>query len=76
VLLPGIPNPGERRADQAGNGVVATAETTILTENEQLAGINADYEQRFGFHDAEHYLYKAPEGLSRGDRREDLGVQV
>jgi hypothetical protein len=38
---------------------VATAETTILTENEQLAGINADYEQRYGFHDAENYLYKA-----------------
>jgi hypothetical protein len=27
---------------------VATAETTILTENQQLAGINADYEQRYG----------------------------
>jgi len=44
---------------------VATPETTILTENEQLAGINADYEQRYGFHDAEHYLYKAPKGLNR-----------
>jgi Fe-S cluster assembly protein SufB len=44
---------------------VATAEATILTENEQLAGINADYEQRYGFHDAENYLYKAPKGLSR-----------
>ena len=31
---------------------MATADTTILTENEQLAGINADYEQRYGFHDA------------------------
>ncbi len=37
----------------------------MLTENEQLAGINADYEERYGFHDAEHYLYKAPKGLSR-----------
>src|SRR5690348_7639801 len=36
-----------------------------LTENEQLAAINADYEQRYGFHDAEHYLYKAPKGLTR-----------
>jgi hypothetical protein len=45
---------------------VATAEATVLTENEQLAGINADYEQRYGFHDAENYLYKAPKGLSRG----------
>ena len=37
----------------------------VLTENEQLAGINADYEERYGFHDAEHYLYKAPKGLNR-----------
>ncbi len=44
---------------------MATPEATILTENEQLAGINADYEQRYGFHDAENYLYKAPKGLSR-----------
>jgi Fe-S cluster assembly protein SufB len=44
---------------------VATLEATILTENEQLAGINADYEQRYGFHDAENYLYKAPKGLNR-----------
>ena len=44
---------------------MATSEATILTENEQLAGINADYEQRYGFHDAENYLYKAPKGLSR-----------
>jgi Fe-S cluster assembly protein SufB len=44
---------------------VATPKATILTENEQLAGINADYEQRYGFHDAEHYLYKAPRGLNR-----------
>ena len=37
----------------------------MLTGNEQLAGINADYEQRYGFHDAENYLYKAPKGLNR-----------
>ena len=36
-----------------------------LTENEQLAAINADYEQRYGFRDAEHYLYKAPKGINR-----------
>src|SRR5437588_953996 len=36
-----------------------------LTENEQLAAINADYDQRYGFHDAENYLYKAPKGLNR-----------
>jgi Fe-S cluster assembly protein SufB len=44
---------------------VATGEAAVLTGNDQLAGINADYEQRYGFHDAENYLYKAPKGLSR-----------
>src|ERR1700733_436144 len=44
---------------------MAPAEAATLTENAQLAGINADYEERYGFHDAEHYLYKAPKGLSR-----------
>ena len=44
---------------------MATPETTILTENERLAGINDDYEQRYGVHDAENYLYKAPKGLNR-----------
>jgi Fe-S cluster assembly protein SufB len=36
-----------------------------LTENEQLAQINADYTERYGFHDAENYLYKADKGLTR-----------
>src|ERR1700743_1043757 len=36
----------------------------VLTENEALKGINADYTERYGFHDAENYLYKAPKGLS------------
>jgi Fe-S cluster assembly protein SufB len=36
-----------------------------VTDNELLAGINVDYEQRYGFHDAENYLFKAPKGLSR-----------
>ena len=44
---------------------MATPETRILTENEQLAAINADYDQRYGFRDAENYLYKAPKGLNR-----------
>jgi Fe-S cluster assembly protein SufB len=30
-----------------------------------LAGIGENYEERFGFHDAENYLYKAPKGLNR-----------
>ena len=41
---------------------MAIPETPVLTENQQLAGINADYEERYGFHDAENYLYKAPKG--------------
>ena len=44
---------------------MATPDAAILTEAHELAGINADYEQRYGFHDAEHYLYKAPKGLNR-----------
>jgi Fe-S cluster assembly protein SufB len=31
----------------------------------ELAGIGENYEERFGFHDAENYLYKAPKGLNR-----------
>src|SRR5213595_2268836 len=42
-----------------------TAAPQTLTENQQLARINADYEQRYGFHDAENYLYKAPNGLNQ-----------
>src|SRR5947208_2761442 len=57
------------RQDQAGGGVVATPETLgteapVLTENDALRGINADYTERYGFHDAENYLYKAPKGLT------------
>jgi Fe-S cluster assembly protein SufB len=37
----------------------------VLAEQQSLKGINADYEERFGFHDAENYLYKAPKGLTR-----------
>jgi Fe-S cluster assembly protein SufB len=37
----------------------------ILAEQESLKDINADYAERFGFHDAENYLYKAPKGLTR-----------
>jgi Fe-S cluster assembly protein SufB len=49
---------------------VATPDTIptnlpALTENEALSQINSDYTERYGFHDAENYLYKAPKGLSR-----------
>src|ERR687885_456747 len=44
-----------------------TPETTpiVPSENEALQHINADYAERYGFHDAENYLYKAPKGLTR-----------
>jgi Fe-S cluster assembly protein SufB len=37
----------------------------VLNENAELADINADYTERYGFHDAENYLFKAPKGLTR-----------
>src|ERR1700754_4140785 len=37
----------------------------VIAEQDALKGINADYTERFGFHDAENYLYKAPKGLNR-----------
>src|ERR1700748_2590314 len=39
--------------------------TPALTDNERLRGINADSTERYGFHDAENYLCKAPKGLTR-----------
>jgi len=37
-----------------------------VAEKKELAGINANYEEKFGFHDPESgYAYKAPKGLSR-----------
>src|ERR671911_440372 len=38
----------------------------VLAEKRELAGINADYKEKFGFNDPETgYAYKAPKGLSR-----------
>jgi len=38
----------------------------VVAEKQSLAGINADYKEKFGFHDPETgYAYKAPKGLSR-----------
>ncbi len=40
--------------------------TKVLTEDEAaLKGFGADYTERYGFHDAENYLYKAPKGLNK-----------
>ncbi|HWC07867.1 MAG TPA: Fe-S cluster assembly protein SufB [Solirubrobacterales bacterium] len=37
-----------------------------VAEKQELAGLNANYEEKFGFHDPESgYAYKAPKGLSR-----------
>ena len=41
---------------------MATPET--IAEQASLQGINSDYTEKYGFHDAENYLYKAPKGLS------------
>src|SRR5213080_4154025 len=43
---------------------MATTPETIA-EQQALQGINADYAERFGFHDPENYLFKAPKGLTR-----------
>jgi Fe-S cluster assembly protein SufB len=38
----------------------------VIAEQQALVGINADYKEKFGFHDPESgYAYKAPKGLSR-----------
>jgi Fe-S cluster assembly protein SufB len=38
----------------------------VLAEKRDLAGLNADYKEKFGFHDSETgYAYKAPKGLTR-----------
>src|SRR5947208_14156393 len=42
---------------------MATPET--IAEQQGLQGINADYAEKYGFHDPENYLFKAPKGLTR-----------
>ncbi len=37
----------------------------LTSEEEGLKDLNADYTERYGFHNAEDYLYKAPKGLTR-----------
>ncbi len=37
----------------------------VLAEQESLLGLNADYKEKYGFHDAEtNYSFKAPKGLT------------
>src|SRR4051812_24716690 len=44
-----------------------TSESTkVLTADEAaLRTLGSDYAERYGFHDAENYLYKAPKGINR-----------
>src|ERR671917_1647863 len=38
----------------------------VIAEQQALVGINADYKEKFGFHDPETgYAFKAPKGLTR-----------
>ncbi|HEX8103296.1 MAG TPA: Fe-S cluster assembly protein SufB, partial [Solirubrobacteraceae bacterium] len=38
----------------------------VLAEQRELSGINADYKEKFGFHDPETgYAFKAPKGINR-----------
>ncbi len=40
--------------------------TKALTDDEaSLKSLGSDYTERYGFHDAENYLYKAPKGINR-----------
>src|SRR3954462_8407795 len=47
--------------------MAATPESTkVLTADEAaLRTLGSDYTERYGFHDAENYLYKAPQGINR-----------
>src|SRR3954453_4435991 len=39
----------------------------VIAEQQALVGINANYEEKFGFHDPETgYAFKAPKGLTKG----------
>ena len=42
-----------------------TARTPLTDEEAGLKDLNADYTERYGFHDAEDYLYKAPKGINK-----------
>src|SRR5215475_9503545 len=46
---------------------MATQETTkqLTPEEAALKTLGLDYAERYGFHDPENYLFKAPKGLSR-----------
>src|SRR3954453_17866846 len=37
----------------------------MMAEPQAREGINSDYTEKYGFHDPENYLFKAPKGLTR-----------
>ena len=47
--------------------MAATPETTkqLTPQEAALRTLGGDYTERYGFHDAENYLFKAPKGLTR-----------
>ena len=48
----------------------------VIAEQQALVGINADYKEKFGFHDPQNELrLQGPEGPDEGARRADLRVQ-
>ena len=54
------------KTQKTNNEIIVTNEKASVTnEAEGLRDINADYTERYGFHDAENYLFKAPKGLTR-----------
>jgi Fe-S cluster assembly protein SufB len=42
-----------------------TSASLLNEEEASLADLNADYTEKYGFRDAENYLYKAPKGINR-----------
>src|SRR3984885_5359467 len=59
-----VPDSHRGRHRHPGGLNMATPEA--VAEKRDLAGINSDYKEKFGFHDSESgYAYKAPKGLSR-----------
>ena len=44
---------------------MATPQKILTPDEASLKDLGSDYTERYGFHDAENYLYKAPKGLSR-----------
>src|SRR5436305_6547031 len=44
---------------------MATPQKILTPDEASLKDLGSDYTEKYGFHDAENYLYKAPKGLSK-----------